>query len=189
MAMQYLLLYKFLTLNIVAFVFAGLGYYLGYLDYVIQADKYYITAGITAFFLLVWSSTLFHVYKTTRRINALRKGTIFRLNLTSKDEEHNRSEVKWLKDASSQLAGFGLVGTVIGYILIFSNMGSQPMNDITGVQAAIQFIVEGTGVALTTTLAGAVLGIWNEMNQRLLSSGINYFWTETLRSSESGDDA
>ena len=72
------------------------------------------------------------------------------------------SEVNWLADAAMFM---GLIGTVIGFIIAFTNIDPTKVGDLTYVQGMLGIVLNGIGVAMYTTLIGSVTFLWCRMNQ------------------------
>ncbi len=61
--------------------------------------------------------------------------------------------VNWLAE---EMLTLGLIGTVVGLIMAFSGLDPSTSASVTGAKAMVETLVAGMGVALYTTLVGAV---------------------------------
>lgn len=68
-----------------------------------------------------------------------------------------------IADISQWLAMLGLTGTVIGFIMALHGMDAS-----ADPKMLIGQLISGMGVAFYTTLAGAVCGLWLDLNNRIL---------------------
>jgi hypothetical protein len=76
-----------------------------------------------------------------------------------------------LRHISNSLVFLGLIGTVVGFIIGLSGIDANAASDVNKVGAMITQLINGMSVALYTTLLGAVLNIWLNVNIRLLTTG------------------
>ncbi len=65
----------------------------------------------------------------------------------------------------------GLIGTVLGFIIALSGIDPDASTDVSAIGPMVSSLITGLGVALYTTLVGAVLNLWVMTNYRLLESG------------------
>jgi len=164
-----LLIYRFLIINLLAVLGGVIAWDRDWLQPIYANDFTYITWGITSLFIVSWLTTL-------RRI--VRVGT--ELNLTKAspriiDKPVARkawAKIAWLRDVNSWLVGLGLLGTIIGFKYALSGVDSSSLATAEGVSNAIGPLMEGMRVALNTTIAGSILSMWNEVNQRILRTGM-----------------
>lgn len=76
-----------------------------------------------------------------------------------------------VRHISNSLVFLGLIGTVVGFIIGLSGIDANAASDVNKVSAMITQLINGMSVALYTTLLGAVLNIWLNVNIRLLTIG------------------
>ena len=65
----------------------------------------------------------------------------------------------------------GLIGTVIGFIIGLSGIDAAATTNVDKIAPMITELINGMSVALYTTLLGAVLNIWLNVNLRILTDG------------------
>jgi hypothetical protein len=63
----------------------------------------------------------------------------------------------WFCSAAIKL---GLLGTVIGFVVMASEIGRMPSFDLADVQLLLRRMTQGMAIALTTTLAGLAANLW-----------------------------
>ena len=76
-----------------------------------------------------------------------------------------------VRHLGSILVLLGLVGTVLGFIIALSGIDPDAATDVSAIGPMVSSLITGLGVALYTTLVGAVLNLWVMANYRLLESG------------------
>ena len=76
--------------------------------------------------------------------------------------EGDWEEVNWLADAA---VFTGLIGTVIGFIVAFTNIDPSKVSDLEYVQSMLGIVLNGIGVAMYTTLIGSITFLWCRLNQ------------------------
>lgn len=159
-----LLLYRFSLFN--GAMGALLGYLAskGYVAAAFAADPTGITALICLLFAGLLGSTGFRIWKTAKALNASKKGEWSDPVKTRK----RLAKIAHIHDGAGWLAYLGLIGTVIGFVIALSGVDLGALSTAQGVQAMIPELMKGMQVALYTTLAGSLFGIWTEANYRML---------------------
>lgn len=76
-----------------------------------------------------------------------------------------------IRSIATSLVLLGLIGTVLGFIMALHGVDAGAAGDVAQVGRMVAALVEGMGVALYTTLIGAVLNIWLMIDDRLLEGG------------------
>jgi len=76
-----------------------------------------------------------------------------------------------IRHLASTLVLLGLIGTVLGFVIALSGVDAEAVSDVSAIAPMISTLIEGLGVALHTTLVGAVLNIWLMLDYRLLEAG------------------
>jgi biopolymer transport protein ExbB/TolQ len=79
---------------------------------------------------------------------------------------------------------FGLLGTVIGFIMALSGVNADTAGDVESIKPMVATLLDGMSVALYTTLVGAVLNVWLMVNYRLLESGTVTLFTAIVELGE-----
>jgi predicted membrane protein len=67
-----------------------------------------------------------------------------------------------VRQLNNLMVFLGLIGTVVGFIIAFSNLSEGNFNDID--------LIRGVGTALYTTLIGSLCYVWMKLNQILLGN-------------------
>lgn len=165
-----LLIYRFTIFNMLALAAVWLAYDRGLVTYLFEHDDTRITMVIVALFAAASWATTSHILRTSRMLNTLKEAGAEGLSFMVHRSAHHklRAKVAWLESASGWMVGLGLIGTVIGFTVALSGIDQASLAQASGVQASVGKLMEGMRIALNTTIAGAVLGMWNEVNFRML---------------------
>ena len=198
---KYLLFYRWLCVNLVGFSLLFLAWVNGWIGLAISADPTHIILLIAGIFLYGLMLCGFKIWKTSKELNYI-KGDEFnkssRLqNYMNLKKEHKHSDPNSLIEAlkirlfgkitfvrylANSLVLFGLVGTVVGFIIAFSGVDPSIVSDINAIAPMVTTLIQGMSVALYTTLAGAIFNIWLNFNYHILADGTAKLVTAILES-------
>ncbi|MGE3289768.1 MAG: MotA/TolQ/ExbB proton channel family protein [Geminicoccaceae bacterium] len=81
------------------------------------------------------------------------------------------SRIAPVRAIAGYLVLLGLIGTVLGFIIALDGVDPARAGDVAEVGRMVATLVDGMGVALNTTLIGAILNIWLMVDYRLLEGG------------------
>lgn len=178
---------RFAALNLVGLAALGVVYVNGWVDRVLQADTSRISVLIFALFVIGLAATGWRVAKVTReldhletgrltpedgsRLAAYRKALERGANATRALELRLFSRIAFIRHLANTLVLMGLIGTVVGFVMALSGVNAQTASDVNSVSSMVGTLIEGMGVALYTTLVGAVLSLWLAANYQLLATG------------------
>jgi hypothetical protein len=81
------------------------------------------------------------------------------------------NQIGAIRYIANSLVFLGLIGTVIGFIIGLSGIDAAATKDVDKIAPMITELINGMSVALYTTLLGAVLNIWLNINLRILTDG------------------
>lgn len=184
-----LLIYRFVVFNALMAVLMGLLAARGLPQQVIEGDRSHIVFAVGALFAVAWLWTARKSWRTSRDFNRFKKSTS---PDGRNDPERQSSEfihalrdkelgkLDWLHDAAGWMVGLGLLGTVVGFIMALGGVTGLGVSNAGDVQDALTILVDGMGVALNTTLAGGALGLWTEVNTRMLRTTSATFWADVI---------
>lgn len=194
---RYLLIVRFMLINVVAAALLAGVYFQGWLDAVIGADLIELSAIIAAVFAYGFLYCGFRVAQTSGELDAVRSGApgsaspagayLDRLS-PARDRDSLRSVLRMrlgrriatVRHIANSLVFLGLIGTVIGFIIALSGVDPNRAADADNVADMVATLISGMSVALNTTLVGAVLYVWLIVNYRLLASGTVDLLTATI---------
>lgn len=184
------LLLRFALVNIVALGLIGAAWMQGWLDGFGEKRTWIISLGI--FVVFVWGLVLtaFHLMHMNRALHSLAAGeqgrgtpygaTFERLKAVSTDERtlatsmarmEMGNQIGAIRYIANSLVFLGLIGTVIGFIIGLSGIDAAATTNVDKIAPMITELINGMSVALYTTLLGAVLNIWLNVNLRILTDG------------------
>ena len=190
MQFKYLLLTRFIVLNVffTALVLAVYGQ--GWLDAMITARLVELTLIIVAVFLYGLAACGWKIWRLTLELNGLTEGhlpsnnpAVLYLDRVAKSDSQSRAlqagslrleltdRIVNVRHIANALIFLGLIGTVIGFIIALSAVDPNAASDAENVAGVIATLIDGMSVALNTTLVGATLYLWLTVNYRILTSG------------------
>ena len=179
-----LLIYRFVIFNALMAALMGLLATRGLLQQVIEGDRSHIVFAVVALFVVAWLWTARKSWYASREFNKFKKKTSIATRLPPeylhalRDKEMGKLD--WLNSASGWMVGLGLLGTVVGFVIALGGVTGLGVSNAGDVQDALTILVDGMGVALNTTLAGGALGMWTEINTRMLLTTSATFWADTI---------
>ena len=163
-----LLMYRFILFNS---LMAGLMAWLaskGYISLVVASDPTGISLGIAAMFAMAGVATVVQAWKITKEKNAHKEG-----RYTAKDKAKRLIKIRRIERVSDSMALVGLVGTLVGFIIAFATSDPAALLNASEVGAGVATMMQGMGIALYTTLTGAVLGGWTGENYGMLKEAVD----------------
>jgi MotA/TolQ/ExbB proton channel family len=184
------LLLRFALVNIVALGLVGAAWMQGWLDGFTEPRTWIISLAI--FMVFIWGLLLagYRVFQINQTVTALDvsehgKGTSYdgaftRLQISNADERALQmnltrmemgNQIGAIRYVANSLVFLGLIGTVIGFIIGLSGIDAAATKDVDKIAPMITELINGMSVALYTTLLGAVLNIWLNVNLRIVTDG------------------
>lgn len=208
MLYRYLLFVRFVLVNIVAAALLAAAYLQGWLDGAISAYLMELSAAIFLVFLYGLVLCGAKIWRHSVELNEVKAGTpdsrsrvgrylrlvrsagaegravhagALRLKLTDR--------IAGVRHIANSLVFLGLIGTVIGFIIALSGVDPAAMTQVENVTAMVSTLINGMSVAMYTTLVGAVLYVWLNINYRILVSGTVDLITAAIELGETGGGA
>lgn len=184
---KYLLLFRWLVINLVGIFLLGTAYMIGWVDLVLIADKTYIS--VLIFFIFLWGMIIsgtrcFRVSKELNYAKTDYSKSKWKKILDNLYDERvapaqiiealkikmltRISIVKWL---ANSLVMMGLIGTVVGFIIALSGVDPALVSDASLITKMVSTLISGLGTAMYTTLVGSVLNLWLLANYHILQEG------------------
>lgn len=190
MTPHHTLLLRFALVNVVAVGLVGAAFMQGWLEGFGERRTWIISVGIFVVFLWGLGLCAFRLYHTNRALVSVAaggrgRGTPFnrpfeRLRTPDADERALQTnmarmglgnQIGAIRYIANALVFLGLIGTVIGFIIGLSGIDATATQDVDKIAPMITELINGMSVALYTTLLGAVLNIWLNVNLRILTDG------------------
>lgn len=198
MKWDYLLFYRWLAVNAVGFTILWVFHMNGMVKPVFLGDSSYIVYVIAGLFLYGMVLCGFRVWKTSRELNHVKRGDKGKIKeFANKSMQADPESVKeafeiklfarisFVKYISSSLVMLGLLGTVIGFIMVLTNIPANAVGDAAQVGKLVSTLTSGMGVALYTTLVGAITNLWLNGNYNMLRTGVANLVAAILESADS----
>lgn len=85
-----------------------------------------------------------------------------------------------VRHVAGSLVFLGLIGTVLGFMIALSGVDAATAGDPKVIAPMVASLIDGMGVALHTTLVGAVLNLWLMSNYRFLEHGTAKLMAELI---------
>lgn len=187
---RFLLLLRFLLLNLVGAALLVAAALQGWLDALVRSDTTHLCALIAAVFVVGVAQCGNRIAQTSHELNGIKVGgrrdgsrvAALAHELGAHDGQGRAALVAALRlklanrivgirHTANALVLLGLIGTVIGFIQALSGVDAAAATDVAAIGPMVSTLVAGMSVALYTTLVGSVLNIWLMLNYRLLESG------------------
>ena len=197
MAWNHLLFYRWIAFNLVGAALLLVFSVQGLVGPVFNSDSSRLTYVIAALFVYGMVLCGYRVWKTSREIDAVKQGGRGKLRdfidlsaHTDRESVKEAFEIKLLariafvKYIATSLVTLGLLGTVIGFILVLTQVPANAVGDSSQVGKLVAVLTNGMGVALYTTLVGAVTNLWLNANYTMLRTGVINLIAAILESAE-----
>lgn len=187
---KHTLLLRFALVNIVALGLLGAAWIQGWLEGFGEKRTWIISLAIFAVFVWGLALTAFRLLHINRAISSIGAGGLAeatpyesayqRLQATDGDERalatnmtrmEMGNQIGAIRYVANSLVFLGLIGTVIGFIIGLSGIDATATTDVDKIAPMITELINGMSVALYTTLLGAVLNIWLNVNLRIVTDG------------------
>ena len=204
MLYRYLLVARFVLVNMVATALLFATYLQGWLDGLLSAHLVELSYFISVVFVYGLILCGIKVWRYSVELNDLKAGTprpdsrtgrfISQTENAKPESRTIQAEALRLKltdgivdvrHIANALVLLGLIGTVIGFIIALSGVNPAEAKSADAVAGIVTTLINGMSVALYTTLVGAVLHIWLIVNYRILTSGTVDLIASTIQMSES----
>ncbi len=181
---------RFALVNIVAFALAGAAWLQGWLAGLFEPMTAILSGIIFVVFLYGLALCGLQVWNTSVAINDMKAGgkaasaqaARHMADARTKDAESRAIQINMLRLTLSHhiqivrlianmLVFLGLIGTVIGFIIALSGVHPEAVSQADSVASMVATLIQGMSIALYTTLLGAALNVWLNINHRILSTG------------------
>lgn len=200
---HYLLLFRFILVNVIGFALLGVAYIEGWVGTVLAADFTNLSLTITLVFFCGLATCAIKTWQTSRELNLVRSGhrstsskvAAFLKEIEGRDANSRAtsaaihrlklsSRIAVVRHAAGSLVLLGLIGTVIGFIIALSGVQPNAASDPSAIGPMVATLIDGMSIALYTTLVGAVFNIWLMINYNVLAMGTVNLVTATVELGE-----
>lgn len=203
---QSLLSLRFSLLNLTGFALLAMAWVSGWIQPLFTGSSTVMVALIGAVFLLglLWCTRL--VFDTGRELDQVkserpdpqsRAGAFLAKARVSNEEQRAAAAAALRLKLTARLSGvrhlagslvfLGLIGTVVGFMIALDGIDPSQAADASAIAPMVANLIDGMGLALTTTLVGAVLNLWLMADYRILEHGTGKLVAELIeRGAEHG---
>ena len=200
---RYLLLFRFLLLNAACFGVLGSAWLQGWLDTMLESNARLMCLGIFATFLVGLVICTYKIVRTSLELNQVRDGrpapgsrAAGHLERFPAHDAPGReiaaallrfrmaSYISVVGHIANLLVFLGLIGTVIGFIVALSGVDAEAAGNLNQVAPMVSSLIDGMGIALYTTLVGAVLHVWLIVGHRMLATGTLHLYSAIVEHGE-----
>jgi MotA/TolQ/ExbB proton channel family len=200
---RYHLMLRFAVINLVASALFCAAWIKGWIGLILAGDSTHqvvLIAAIFAYGLVRCGGKIFTTSVELNRLGALgAEGRSQRQDVVGAVHGHDAqtrairasalrlklmSRIGSIRHIANSLVFFGLLGTVIGFIMALSGVNADTAGDVESIKPMVATLLDGMSVALYTTLVGAVLNVWLMVNYRLLESGTVTLFTAIVELGE-----
>jgi len=187
---DYLLIFRFLLVNLVGVSIVGVAYVHGVIDSLKINDPTRLSSLTIGLFVAGLFLCGFRIARVSRELNEVRSRDpkpdskvaqyLALVETAGADGRTIAAEALRLKLISrivavrhiaNTLVILGLLGTVIGFIISLGGVKPEVATNANAVTPMIATLVQGMSVALGNTLIGGVLNVWLNANYYILSTG------------------
>jgi hypothetical protein len=201
---RYVLLLRFVLLNLLALALVAVMWAQGWLDDMIATDRYHLVKLNVGVFLVGLGLCGSRILKLSHDLNELKKnrfspGSRAGIYLRAADGKDSQSrallaeslKMKYgvrlgsIRHLANTIVLLGLIGTVIGFIIALSGVSAEAATNAQAIAPMISTLLFGMAIALYKTLVGSVLNVWLMANYRLLETGSVHLVTGII---ERGED-
>ncbi len=187
---QYLLLLRFVIVNMVGVALFAAAYLHGFVAMVIAADQTKLSLVIFATFLAGFALCAWKAVQTSRELNQIKdfhpllpsRAATYLAQIRGRNADSRSmsaaalrlklsTRIGTIRHFANSLVFLGLIGTVIGFIIALSGIDPQNAGDIEAISPMIATLIDGMSVALYTTLVGAVFNLWLMVNYHIVATG------------------
>jgi len=203
-----LLVLRFVLFNLIAVALAGAAWMQGWITPLFTGVAGWMVGAIVAVFAAGWLWCARLVLDTGAELDQVKSGRLVAGSRTSRHltaltgagKGRRRALEKSLalklqariagpRHLAGSLVFLGLIGTVAGFMIALSGVDPSRAGDATSVAPMVATLIDGMGLALSTTLVGAVLNLWLVTCWRLLEHGTAKLLAELLERGAVDDDA
>lgn len=186
------LLNTWIVLNASWIAFMAFAYTKGWITTIIMSDPSFIThtiLAVTGIGLVIAAGKTLSLNRMCKQISTGRQQYLQKL---AQYGELSRPDIKEalklrltgrlaiLRYIATILFTMGIIGTFVGLIMGTHSITPEIVSSATSAQTAVALMISGMGVALFTTLTGAVTGVWIGMNVYILTQAARDYYTGVL---------
>lgn len=161
-----LLIFRLVVLNASLFAFVAWAAMRGYVTTLFEGESTGIGYGIVALFAVGLIALAQRAYKVSNALNLLKVGEVV-------DGSKFTAKNAYIGDIAVWLVTLGLIGNIVGFAVAIDGLDLSGGADAA--LGAIAQMIGGMKVAFYTTLIGTALGLWTDINFRILTTATDLF--------------
>ena len=167
-----LLMYRLMLFNGAALALLIWAFVLGWPQFLLSNDVSHIGYVMITLFVVGMLSLFTRATKVTSAMNLV-KSTRDK-SLIGEDVKHKirkfPTKAGHLEDIANWLVVLGLIGNIVGFAIALYGLRGADIGSADAAQKVVVGLLSGLAVAFYTTLIGALLGLWMDINRRLLKT-------------------
>ena len=167
-----LLIYRLVLLNALGFAGVAWAAIHGYVGMVFADEKTGIGYALVALFAFGLVSTAIRAWKVSHALNALKAGRWV-------DGSKFAIKQAFIGDIAVWLVTGGLIGNIVGFAVAVQGLDLSGGADVA--LAAIGHLLSGMKIAFYLTLIGTLLGLWVDINYRVLSTATDLLMKDAAK--------
>jgi hypothetical protein len=125
------------------------------------SDTTHINFGTLGLFLLVLVGTGFKAKEINKAHYNITGSHFYN---TDWEGELRLKKMEWMERAAGWMLFLGLIGTLFGLMLSLSAVNTGNLGNVEGIKQIAVQMMTGLRVELSTTIIGAMLALWTEVN-------------------------
>ena len=161
-----ILIYKLVLLNALAIAWLAItNYQTGWFNTLFYADTTRLNYATAGLFVLVWIGTMVKARELNIAFNNVTGTHVYQ------DEwigELRLKQMEWIERAAGWMLFLGLIGTLYGLMMSLSGVNSGNFGSVDGIKQIAVQMVAGLRVEISTTIIGAMIALWTEVNVTVL---------------------
>jgi hypothetical protein len=195
----YRLLLSFVAVNLLGAALMAAAFAQGWITVLLATDSSGLVRLIMLVFVIGFGWCVGEVVQISQELNAVRSARprassetgrfLVKVRCAQRDDRsslekamHERLAARLtpIHHIGGALVLLGLIGTVVGFVMALAAVDPAVVSEVSSVAPMIARLIEGLGVALHTTLVGAVLNIWLMLDYRIVESGMSRLYVGLL---------
>lgn len=164
--MRNILIYKLVLLNALAITWLAVtNYQTGWFEKLFHADTTNLNYATAGLFALVWIGTWGKAKEINAAFNSIGSDDLF---MPEWEGELRLKKMEWMERAAGWMLFLGLIGTLYGLMISLSGVNTGNINSVEGLKVIGVQLITGLRVEISTTLIGAMLALWTEVNYAVI---------------------
>lgn len=160
--MKNIVIYKLVLINALAITWLAVtNYQTGWLTGLFQADTTRLNYGTAGLFGLVWIGTMLKAREINTAFNDLMGNHVYERDWQG---ELRLKQMEWIERAAGWMLFLGLIGTLYGLMISLSGVNTGNFGSTEGIKQIAVQMVAGLRIEISTTIIGAMLALWTEVN-------------------------